>query len=103
MDIKYNQLIQVSNPFKVLENAKKYFNNPNIDIFTSTHKNKKYMIYDPNLNKYIHFGDIRYKDYTYTDDKDKQRNYLNRATKIKGDWKDNKYSPNSLAIALLWT
>lgn len=32
----------------------------------------------------------------------KQKDYLARATKIKGDWKKDKYSPNSLAIALLW-
>lgn len=33
---------------------------------------------------------------------EKQKGYLARATKIKGDWKKDKYSPNSLAIALLW-
>jgi hypothetical protein len=32
----------------------------------------------------------------------KQKDYLARATKIKGNWKKDKYSPNSLAIALLW-
>jgi hypothetical protein len=33
---------------------------------------------------------------------EKQKSYRSRATKIKGDWKSDKYSPNSLAIALLW-
>lgn len=28
--------------------------------------------------------------------------YLARAKKIRGDWASNKYSPNSLAIAVLW-
>jgi hypothetical protein len=28
--------------------------------------------------------------------------YLARATKIKGDWKKDKYSPNSLAVYVLW-
>ncbi len=28
--------------------------------------------------------------------------YLSRATKIKGNWKKDKYSPNNLAINLLW-
>ena len=28
--------------------------------------------------------------------------YLARATKIKGDWKKDKYSPNTLAIRILW-
>jgi hypothetical protein len=31
-----------------------------------------------------------------------RRNYLARATKIKGNWKDNKESPNNLAINILW-
>jgi len=32
----------------------------------------------------------------------KRKAYLARATKIKGDWATDKYSPNSLAIAILW-
>lgn len=32
----------------------------------------------------------------------KQKSYLARATKIKGDWKKDKFSPNSLAVHLLW-
>jgi len=31
-----------------------------------------------------------------------RKNYLARATKIKGKWKDNKESPNNLAISILW-
>ncbi len=32
----------------------------------------------------------------------KRRQYRARATKIKGDWKSDKYSPNNLAINVLW-
>jgi len=32
----------------------------------------------------------------------KRKAYLARATKIKGDWKENKVSPNNLAIHILW-
>jgi hypothetical protein len=32
----------------------------------------------------------------------KRKLYLARATKIKGDWKENKVSPNNLAIHILW-
>jgi len=32
----------------------------------------------------------------------KRRLYRARATKIKGDWSKDPYSPNSLAIAILW-
>jgi hypothetical protein len=31
-----------------------------------------------------------------------RKSYLARATKIRGDWKKSPYSPNSLAIAVLW-
>jgi site-specific DNA-cytosine methylase len=33
----------------------------------------------------------------------RRKNYLARATKIKGDWASDKFSPNSLAIKILWT
>ncbi len=67
----------------------------------STRKNKKYMIMNVD-QKYIHFGDLRYEDYTKHQDKDRLKNYLRRATKIKGNWRKDKYSPNNLAINLLW-
>ena len=67
----------------------------------STRKNKKYMILNDN-NKYVHFGDSRYMDYTKHNDPERLKNYLSRATNIKGNWKKDKYSPNNLAINLLW-
>jgi hypothetical protein len=33
----------------------------------------------------------------------KRKQYRARAEKIKGDWKENKISPNNLAIHILWT
>jgi hypothetical protein len=62
----------------------------------------------------IGFGLKSYKDFLLLSDEEKagqipvgtaekKRNaYLARATKIKGDWKDNKVSPNNLAIHILW-
>ncbi len=67
----------------------------------STRKNKKYMIMNDD-NKYIHFGDSRYQDFTKHQDLERLKSYLSRATKIKGNWKKDKYSPNNLAINLLW-
>ena len=67
----------------------------------STRKNKKYMIMNDD-HKCFHFGDLRYEDYTKHQDKDRLKNYLSRATKIKGNWRKDKYSPNNLAINLLW-
>ena len=34
--------------------------------------------------------------------KKRRKAYLKRASAIKGDWKDNKYSANNLAIKILW-
>jgi hypothetical protein len=67
----------------------------------STRKNKKYMILNDD-NKYIHFGDNRYEDFTKHNDLERRKRYLDRASKIKGNWKKDKYSPNNLAINLLW-
>ena len=96
------QLQKHSDVNRVIENAKKYFNDDNIEVYMSTNPSKKYMIFDPEKYKFIHFGDIRYKDYTYTLSDKKRDNYLKRSEKIKGDWKNNKYSANNLAINLLW-
>ena len=67
----------------------------------STRKNKKYMILNDS-NKYIHFGDSRFEDYTKHQDNERRKRYLDRATKIKGNWKKDKYSPNLLSQNLLW-
>lgn len=99
---KMQQLLKVSNPDKVLKNARHYFNDPNIKIYISSHKKSKYAIYDPIHQKLVHFGHIDYEDFTKHNDKKRQQNYLLRASNMKGNWKDNPYSPNNLSIALLW-
>lgn len=56
----------------------------------------------------VKFGRDGYSDYVQNllnnspDAESKRKSYLSRATKIKGDWKSNKYSPNNLAIKILW-
>ena len=70
-------------------------------VVPSTRKNKKYMILNDD-DKYIHFGDSRYQDFTEHNDLKRRKRYLDRATKIKGNWKKDKYSPNNLSINLLW-
>ena len=59
------------------------------------------MIKDDN-NKFIHFGQLGYEDFTKHKNKTRRKNYLTRSRNIKGDWKKNKYSANNLAIHLLW-
>lgn len=64
--------------------------------------NKKYMIYDDKNNKWVHFGSIKYEDYLKHNDKFRQMKYLKRALGIKGNWRENKLSPNNLSINILW-
>lgn len=93
-------ILLYSNPTKVEQNAEKYFGK-HIPVELSTRKDKKYMVKDP-TGKYVHFGQMGYQDYTKHKDETRRKNYLNRSKNIKGDWKQNKYSPNNLAIHLLW-
>jgi hypothetical protein len=58
--------------------------------------------------KIIRFGAVGLGDFvlyslSHSPTAEKSRkSYLARATKIPGDWKKDSYSPNSLAIAVLW-
>ena len=99
---KYEQLLKISNPKKVIENAINYFNDPNVKVYLSNSKYKKYMIVNKDNMHKVNFGDLRYSDYTKHNDPKRREAYLNRAFNIRGKWMDNKYSPNNLAIALLW-
>ena len=100
--IKQDELLNVSNPIRVIMNARKYFNDPDIKVYLSTRKKSKYAIYNPEKNKYIHFGHMDFEDYTHSLNETKRTNYLNRSSNIKGDWINDKYSPNNLSINLLW-
>jgi len=84
----------------VLQNARDYLG-ADVVIKPSTRKYKKYMVLKPD-GKWSHFGDNRYEDYTQHRDTKRRSLYLKRATNIKGNWKDDKYSPNNLSINLLW-
>jgi hypothetical protein len=94
-------LLKYSNPITAQKKATEYLGKDAI-LYTSTDPKKKYSIYDPNKKRFINFGAIGYEDYTYHQDKERRRRYLARATKMKGDWKDNPYSANNLSINILW-
>ena len=92
----------------VLYRAKHYYGE-DVKLLQSTRKTKKYMIFDPYNNKFVHFGQMGYLDYQkykrLYDIKianEHRTRYLKRALKIKGNWKDNPYSPNYLSMLLLW-
>ena len=92
----------------VLSRAKQYYGE-NVKLFQSTRKTKKYMIFDRYNNKFVHFGQMGYLDYTKyvqlynleTANEHRIR-YLKRALSIRGKWINNPYSPNFLSILLLW-
>lgn len=98
MTNKYN-INDVSNPEVVLKQLHLNYGKSK-DLELSTRKYKKYMV--KNNNKYIHFGDIRFEDFTKHKNKERQQDYLKRASNIKGNWKKDIYSPNMLSIVLLW-
>jgi hypothetical protein len=93
------EINKVSNPHIVLELLHEYYGKDK-ELLISTRKNKKYMV--KNNNKYIHFGDIRFEDFTKHNDLERRTNYLKRSSKIKGEWAKDIYSPNMLSIILLW-
>jgi hypothetical protein len=99
---KLNQLLEVSDPKTVIQNAQKYFKDPFIKVYLSPDKHKKYAIYNPILNKLVSFGHIDYEDYTKHKNEIRRENYLKRASNMRGNWKINPYSPNNLSIHLLW-
>ena len=99
---KFKKLLMVSDPLKVKRNLKKYIHIDTPDLFISNRKDKKYMILNPDTNKFIHFGSLAYEDFTKHNDLSRQINYIIRATNIKGNWNIDKYSPNNLSIFLLW-
>lgn len=78
----------------------------------STRNNKKLMI--NHNNKIIHFGNNNYNDFIiylaleylgiFPEGYASKRRelYLKRAKNIKGNWKNDLYSPNNLSISILW-
>jgi hypothetical protein len=85
---------------KVYEKAKKYLGD-DVVISESTRKGKKFMVKTPE-DKWVHFGALGYEDFTKHKDTARRDRYLKRSTKIKGNWKNNLYSPNNLSINILW-
>jgi hypothetical protein len=90
-----------SNPSIALKNARKYLGK-NVLFKLSDNPKKKYMILNPLTNKWIHFGQMGYQDFTKHNDQKRRENYLKRTANMRGDWKDNKYSPNNLSRNILW-
>ena len=95
---KEKEVLKYSNPDIVWMKLQEY--SPNMPLFFSNRSDKKYMLIID--DKSIHFGQMGYEDFTKHQDVNRRDRYLKRANNIKGKWKDNKFSPNNLAINLLW-
>lgn len=87
-----------TNPNKVFQNAKRIYGN-NVKIKLSTRKDKKYMLLNPDNNKWVHFGQIGYEDYTKHQDNKRRQLFKIRNQK----WAEQDlYSPGYLSYYLTW-
>jgi hypothetical protein len=98
---KEKEILKYSNPKIVYKNALKYLG-PNVIIKLSDNPKKKYMVFDFKNNKWVHFGQMKYEDFTKHKNLIRRHNYLQRTLFMKGNWKNNRYSANNLARHLLW-
>jgi len=98
--IKGSGLEQFSDYEEAQRKTNKYFGKPT-KLYVSDKPTKKYYILDNNGKK-VYFGANGMEDFTKHKDKKRREAYLRRATNIKGNWKQNKYSPNNLSINILW-
>ena len=96
--MKYEDLIKISDPYKVYIKFKKMY--PiNSEIKISTRKDKKYMIYNPEIGKWFHFGSSNYSDYTKHKDQKRRINLLIRNQR----WGEaDMYSAAYASYYLLW-
>ena len=95
--MKYEDLVLISDPYKVYSKFKKIYPRDS-DIKISTRKNKKYMIYDPNIKKWFHFGSTM-TDWTRHGDTRRRINFLRRNKR----WADaDMYSSAYASYILLW-
>lgn len=87
-----------SNPKQVLKMAKKIYGK-DVEIDYSTREDKKFMIKNPNTDKWVHFGLMGYEDYTKHKDKKRRENFLVRNHK----WANmSQYSPAFMSYNILW-
>jgi len=95
---KKSEILKYSNPKIVFQKARHIFG-PHVNIKISTRKNKKYMLYNPTTEKYIHFGEMLFEDYTKHGDNNKRMKFITR----NQIWSQNDvYSAGFLSYYLLW-
>ena len=95
-----NAIWDYSNPIEAQKKAFQIYGKSAI-LYRSKAKDKKYSIINP-AGKIVNFGQMKYSDYTLTGDDLKRSLYLKRSANIKGNWKNDAYSPNNLSRNILW-
>ena len=95
---KRDEIKKYSNPKIVYKKAINLYGD-NVLIRLSTKKNKKYMIYDKLNDRWVHFGEMGYVDYTKSND-----DYKRELFKIRNyKWKNAPFNtPSYMAYYLLW-
>jgi len=101
MNEKIKELLKYSNPEEAQRIAFKKYGNDAL-LYISSRKNKKYMIKDPSTGHMVHFGQIPYQDFLKHRNEQRRQLFLKRTANIKGNWRDNPYSPNNLSRIILW-
>ncbi len=91
---------EYSNPQMVFQKAKMMYGD-DVEIKLSTRKDKKYMLLNPNNNKWVHFGTMKPPMEDYTKHKDKIRRDKFRIRNKKWSTQD-EYTPGFLSYYLLW-
>jgi hypothetical protein len=103
--MKLSELTKISDPVEVKRRFEKYRGNAKAEISVSPRDDKKYMVRvaaaDGKRGRIIHIGSTM-ADFTKHGDEARRKSYLARSGAIKGDWRDDKWSANNLARALLW-
>jgi len=97
---KKNTLKLFSN-YNVAKQKTREYLGDDVKLLISPRKDKKYRVYDPD-GKAVDFGQMGYEDFTIHEDEERRKRYLKRASNIKGNWKNNPYSPNNLSLHVLW-
>lgn len=103
---KSRMLRRWSNVATVRRRAARYFGSDDAELRLSTRRAKKYMVRPPpgvgGADKWVHFGEMGYEDFTKHGDAERRRNYLRRSARIRGQWRGDKYSANNLVRRILW-
>ena len=95
--MKYEDLVLISDPYTVNSKFKKIYPCDS-DIKISTRENKKYIIYDPNIKKWFHFGSTM-SDWTRHGDTKRRLKFKTRNRR----WADaDIYTPAYASYYLLW-